>query len=212
MTIVNGVGVSDEIQTEREPTKPTFYFRWKGIFDRTFAALLLIPGLPLIAVLVVLVRLTSRGPGIFRQERVGKGGEVFTMFKLRSMWVDAEHCSGAIWAKDDDPRTTPIGNYLRKFHLDELPQLFNVLKGEMSLIGPRPVPIYEVEEYLDWHRERLAALPGVSGLWQVKGRSMVTFEEMIEMDIEYIHNQSLLLDLKIILLTIPAIVIGSGAE
>jgi lipopolysaccharide/colanic/teichoic acid biosynthesis glycosyltransferase len=112
-----------------------------------------------------------------------------------------------------DPRVTRVGRVLRKMSLDELPQVFNVLRGEMSLIGPRPVPEYEVAEYQEsWHYERLAALPGITGLWQVKGRCQVEFDVMIRMDLEYIRRQSLWLDIKILLLTVPAVLIGSGAE
>jgi lipopolysaccharide/colanic/teichoic acid biosynthesis glycosyltransferase len=112
----------------------------------------------------------------------------------------------------DDPRVTRVGRILRKTSLDELPQLINVLRGEMSLVGPRPVPIYEVAEYQPWHHERLAALPGITGLWQVQGRCQVSFEEMIAMDLEYVRHGSLWLDVKILLLTIPAILSGRGAE
>jgi lipopolysaccharide/colanic/teichoic acid biosynthesis glycosyltransferase len=111
----------------------------------------------------------------------------------------------------DDPRLTRVGKVLRRTSLDELPQFFNVLKGEMSLVGPRPVPLYEVAEYKEWQRERLAAMPGMTGLWQVKGRSRVSFDEMVRMDIEYTRNRSLCFDLKILLLTIPAVLSGEGA-
>jgi lipopolysaccharide/colanic/teichoic acid biosynthesis glycosyltransferase len=112
-----------------------------------------------------------------------------------------------------DPRVTRVGRILRKTSLDELPQCFNVLRGEMSLVGPRPVPVYEVAEYREaWHHERLATLPGITGLWQVKGRCQVAFEDMIRLDLEYVRNQSLWLDLKIMFLTIPAALSGQGAE
>jgi lipopolysaccharide/colanic/teichoic acid biosynthesis glycosyltransferase len=112
----------------------------------------------------------------------------------------------------DDPRVTRVGRILRRTSLDELPQLLNVLKGDMSLVGPRPVPIYEAAAYADWHRERLAALPGITGLWQVDGRGRVSFTEMVRMDIAYVRNQSLLLDIKLLLSTIPAVLSGRGAE
>src|SRR5262245_13155778 len=122
------------------------YFAWKGLLDRLMAVLLLIPGLPMIGILIALVRLTSRGPGVYCQVRVGLGGRIFTMYKLRSMRIDAEARSGPTWAAPGkDPRVTPLGYWLRKLHLDELPQLFNVLRGEMSLIGPRP----ERPEFVD---------------------------------------------------------------
>jgi lipopolysaccharide/colanic/teichoic acid biosynthesis glycosyltransferase len=112
----------------------------------------------------------------------------------------------------DDPRVTGIGRILRRISLDELPQLFNVLKGDMSLVGPRPVPIYEAAAYQEWHRERLAALPGITGLWQVEGRGRASFTEMVQMDIAYVRNQSLLLDVKLLLFTIPAALSRRGAE
>ena len=112
----------------------------------------------------------------------------------------------------DDPRVTRIGRILRRTSLDELPQLFNVLKGEMSLVGPRPVPLYEAAAYVDWHLERLAALPGITGLWQVRGRGRVSFAEMVRMDIAYVRNQSPLLDITLLLSTIPAVMSGRGAE
>ncbi|NJK78491.1 MAG: sugar transferase [Chloroflexaceae bacterium] len=157
----------------------------------------------------------------------------FPCFKFRTMYTNAdqklhqEHVKkfvrgeleageqGADTAKfklDRDPRITRIGHILRRTSLDELPQLLNVLRGEMSLIGPRPVPTYEVAEYDTWHFLRLAALPGISGLWQVKGRSQVSFEEMVELDVEYVRQQSLLFDIKIMLLTVLVMINGSGAR
>ncbi len=155
----------------------------------------------------------------------------FWFHKFRSMYTDAdqsihqEHikafvqgsldtseADAAKFKLKDDPRITRLGRILRKTSLDELPQLFNVLKGEMSLVGPRPVPTYEVAEYDEWHHERLAALPGITGLWQVKGRGEVTFEEMMDLDIEYVRHSSLLSDIKILFLTIPAVLAGSGAK
>jgi lipopolysaccharide/colanic/teichoic acid biosynthesis glycosyltransferase len=126
--------------------------------------------------------------------------------------VQASDEGGPKFKLSNDPRVTRVGHILRKTSLDELPQLVNVLKGEMSLVGPRPLPTYEVAEYQAWHRERLAALPGITGLWQVQGRCEVTFEEQVQMDIEYVRNQSLWQDIKILLSTIPAVVSGRGAE
>ena len=127
------------VQTCALPIWVAPYFAWKGILDRLVAAILLIPGLPMMAALVLLVRLTSRGPGVYSQKRVGKDGTVYTMYKLRSMRVDAESRTGPVWSPTgSDSRVTRVGYWLRKLHLDELPQLFNVLRGEMSLMGPRP--------------------------------------------------------------------------
>jgi lipopolysaccharide/colanic/teichoic acid biosynthesis glycosyltransferase len=163
--------------------------------------------------------------------RIVWGVQRFRVFKFRSMvhnadeslhiehikafvngTLDASNAGDANFKLQEDPRITWIGHIIRKTSLDELPQLINVLKGEMSLVGPRPVPTYEVDGYQDQHYERLAALPGITGLWQVMGRSAVSFEEMIRMDIDYVHRQSLLLDLKILLMTIPAVLSGRGAD
>lgn len=163
----------------------------------------------------------------------GKGWEIqrFPFYKFRSMKSDSDeslhkahieaYMNGELDTADvegakvkikNDPRITRVGNFLRRTSLDELPQLVNVLKGEMSLVGPRPVPVYEAEGYEEWHRARLAALPGITGYWQVKGRGNVSFEEMINLDLEYIRDASLWLDLKILFLTVPAILSGDGAE
>ena len=167
---------------------------------------------PVLAAAAVAIKLEDGGPVLYRQRRVGKDGEEFDLLKLRTMVVGAER-QGAGWAVNEgDPRITRVGRVLRKTSLDELPQLFNVLKGDMSLVGPRPVPTYEVAEYQAWHRERLAALPGITGLWQVKGRCQVSFDEMIRMDIDYVRSRSLWLDVKLLFLTIPAVLSGRGAE
>lgn len=222
MTIVNGVGLTDDTRNVRmrrktpprqlAPTEPTVYFRRKAWFDRSVAFLLLIPGLPIIAVLVALIRLTSRGPGIFRQQRVGEGGKVFTMLKLRSMRVDAEHRSGAIWATDDDPRTTWLGKYLRKFHLDELPQLFNVLAGQMSLIGPRPERpefVSVLSAALPHYTDRLLVPPGVTGLAQINlppDSDLNSVARKLALDLEYVEAGSLWLDVRLLFCTIARVV------
>jgi lipopolysaccharide/colanic/teichoic acid biosynthesis glycosyltransferase len=126
--------------------------------------------------------------------------------------VHEEEDGEAYFKLQDDPRITRIGKFIRRTSLDELPQLFNVIKGDMSLVGPRPVPVYEVEGYLDWHHGRLAALPGITGMWQVNGRSRVTFEEMVSMDVNYIEQATLWADIKILLMTLPAVLAGDGAE
>ncbi len=150
--------------------KPAWYFRWKDPLDRCAAVMLLVPGLPLIACLAVLVRLTSKGPGIYRQARVGKDGRRFMMYKIRTMRLDAETESGPVWTQPQDPRMTSLGRLLRKLHLDELPQLFNVLKGEMSLVGPRPERpefVCVLAEAVPGYRNRLAVRPGITGLAQI---------------------------------------------
>jgi lipopolysaccharide/colanic/teichoic acid biosynthesis glycosyltransferase len=205
--------------------------------DVLLALLLLVALLPLLVLIAVLIKLESRGPVIFVQERVGArrrshlGGTVwevvnFPFYKFRSMVRDASqslheaHIQAFVEERLDttrtvkltaDPRVTRVGRFLRRTSLDELPQLVNVIKGEMSMVGPRPVPVYEAAAYLDWHRERLAALPGITGWWQVKGRGLVSFTDMVRMDIEYVRNQSPWLDIKILLATIPAVLSGRGA-
>ncbi len=163
------------------------------------------------AVLVVIIRLTSRGPGIFRQQRVGKHGRVFTMLKLRSMRVDAECRCGAIWASLDDPRTTPIGKLLRRFHLDELPQLFNILRGEMSLVGPRPERpefVRVLSAALPHYQDRVLVTPGVTGLAQVNLLPDTDIDSVcrkLALDLEYIETASFWLDLRVIACTFTRI-------
>ncbi len=218
------------------------YFAAKRGVDVILAGLLLILLSPLILVIAILISLDSAGPIFFTQERVGARRQSmgrqaiwmirnFTMYKFRSMVQNADSSVHEAYIKDfvegraqatpenggkfkltNDPRVTPLGRLLRKFSLDELPQLINVLKGDMSLVGPRPVPPYEVACYGNGHHKRLAALPGITGFWQVKGRGRVTFEEMIRMDIQYVENASLWLDLKVLFLTIPAVLSRRGAE
>jgi exopolysaccharide biosynthesis polyprenyl glycosylphosphotransferase len=196
------------------------------------AALLLFS--PLFLVIALLIKLTSPGPVIFRQERIGRYGKTFTFLKFRSMHVnsnDALHreyvrrliankiddgsASGnnrKVFKIRDDPRIMPIGNFLRKSSLDELPQFLNVLKGEMSLVGPRPPIPYEVADYAPWHRYRIfARKPGITGLWQVKGRSMTTFDDMVRLDLQYSRTWSLWLDTKLLLATPMAVLRGKGA-
>ena len=183
---------------------------------------------PLFAIIAALIKLTSQGPVFFKQKRVGQFGEEFTCFKFRSMYLNndpaihQEYIRNLINKKVDDsdgmfkikndPRVTPIGRLIRKTSLDELPQFINVLKGDMSLVGPRPPIRYEVENYSLWHRRRImGARPGITGEWQVYGRSRTTFDEMVRMDLHYIRNQSLWLDLKILFKTPFAALSGDGA-
>ena len=186
------------------------YFRWKGILDRALAAVLLVPGIPIICLSIALVRRTSKGPGIYSQTRVGKGRRIFTMYKIRTMRHDAEDGTGPVWTKnnDEDDRITPVGRFLRKTHLDEFPQLFNVLKGEMSLIGPRPerpefvaVLAGAVPNYLD----RIAVKPGITGLAQVNLDPDVDVESVcrkLVLDTEYIKHATLLFDVRMLLATL----------
>jgi lipopolysaccharide/colanic/teichoic acid biosynthesis glycosyltransferase len=183
------------------------YLRWKGLADRMLAAVLIVPGLLVIGLLMALVRLTSRGPGLFRQTRVGRNGRIFTLYKIRTMVKNAEEASGAVWCKVNDMRITPLGKVLRKLHFDEFPQLFNVFKGDMSLVGPRP----ERPEFVDVlaeaipdYRKRLAVLPGITGLAQLNLPPDTDHESVrrkLSLDLEYIEHVSLPLDLRLLVAT-----------
>jgi len=195
--------------------------RSKRGLDVVLAAVCSVVASPLLLVIALAVKLTSDGPVLFRQQRVGRDGRVFTLFKFRSMHPGADdhrdglrHLSdttGPIFKIRRDPRRTPVGRILRRASLDELPQLWNVLRGDMSLVGPRPPMPTEVAEYKDWHRRRLEIAPGLTGLWQVSGRSDLTFDEMVMLDLFYAENWSLGLDLKILLRTVPTVLLGRGA-
>lgn len=187
------------------------------------AALLAVMGLPMLLVTLA-IKLTSPGPVLFRQQRSGLNGQPFTMLKFRSMISDAEQrkqelealneMTGPVFKVSNDPRITKVGRFLRKWSIDELPQLLNVLRGEMSLVGPRPLPTDEVARFDDLaHRRRLSVKPGLTCLWQISGRNNVCdFKEWVRLDLEYIDNWSLWLDLKILLRTIPAVLTGAGAR
>jgi exopolysaccharide biosynthesis polyprenyl glycosylphosphotransferase len=193
----------------------------KRALDIAGAALGLTLGAPFLGLIAAAIRLDSPGPIIFRQTRVGANGELFEMYKFRSMVEGAEEeldelrdlneVDGPIFKMRDDPRVTRVGRILRRTSLDELPQLWNVLRGDMSMVGPRPPLPSEVTEYIEWHKKRLEVRPGVTGLWQVSGRSLVSFDEQCLLDIYYIENWSLWLDFKILLRTIPQILFGNGA-
>ncbi len=193
----------------------------KRATDVALAAAGLVVLLPFMIAVALLVRLTSRGPAIFRQVRCGLNGRRFLFYKFRSMCADAEsmkadvaHLSTRKTALKipEDPRLTPVGRYLRKFSIDEWPQLWNVLKGDMSLVGPRPAVPDEVEQYQTWQRRRLRMRPGLTCLWAVSGRDDLDFESWMRMDMQYIDNWSLALDWKIILRTIPRVLTGQGAN
>jgi len=196
----------------------------KGLFDRVAAFLSLVVLSPLLLAVAIAIKITSPGPVIFRQKRAGRHGRPFMMYKFRSMNTNAEMqraelvafnvMSGPVFKLEDDPRVTPFGRWLRKTSVDELPQLWNVVCGDMSLVGPRPLPVYEVEKFESAsHRRRLSMRPGLTCLWQVRGRNSVTnFDDWVRMDLEYIDNWSLLLDLWILLRTIPVVLLGLGAK
>ncbi len=198
-----------------------FQMAFKRILDIALASvLLLIVAVPLVLVGIA-IRLDSPGPVFFPQDRIGHNGRRFRMYKFRSMFVDAEaakkglldqnQTDGPLFKIHDDPRRTRVGQFIRRLSIDEFPQLLNVLLGHMSLVGPRPALPEEAVQYNDHHAYRVVAVPGMTGLWQVGGRSLLTFEEMVEMDLQYAINWSIWLDLKILLRTIPVILTGRGA-
>ena len=179
--------------------------------------------IPLTAIVAPIIRIESPGPIFFKQKRVGKNGRIFTMYKFRSMYIDAEaqkqrlmtqnEMNGLMFKLKDDPRITKIGKFIRKTSIDELPQFFNILKGDMSLVGTRPPTIDEFEQYQSYHKKRLSTTPGLTGLWQVSGRNEITnFEDVVKLDIEYIDNWSLGLDIKILWKTISVVLQKKGAE
>jgi exopolysaccharide biosynthesis polyprenyl glycosylphosphotransferase len=196
----------------------------KDLIDRLGALAALIVGAPVFALIALAIRITSPGPIIFRQKRAGRHGQPFHMLKFRTMVTDAEmqqeelqkfnQMSGPVFKMEKDPRVTAVGKFLRKTSLDEIPQFWNVLRGEMSLVGPRPLPIYEVAKFeTPSQRRRLSMKPGLTCLWQVSGRNEVkSFEQWVKLDLEYIDNWSLWLDLRIMLLTVPAVIAGVGAK
>lgn len=206
------------------------YLRTKRIFDVIFTLLILLPLCIFITVIAFLIRLDSKGPVFYRQRRVGLNGVEFNMFKFRSMYVNcdqAAHRQAVVqymngqklndnergdkpYKQVDDPRITRIGRFIRKTSIDELPQFFNVLHGEMTLVGPRPPLPYEVELYSMHDRLRLSGKPGLTGTWQVYGRSRVTFKGMVEMDIDYLQHPSFWEDLKLIAQTIPVMILSRG--
>jgi exopolysaccharide biosynthesis polyprenyl glycosylphosphotransferase len=190
-------------------------------FDLLFGALFSLLSAPVLMIAAAAIKLESPGPAIFSQPRVGLNGRTFPIFKLRSMRQGAEEerthlealneADGPMFKIKDDPRVTRVGRVLRKLSIDELPQFWNVLRGEMSIVGPRPALLTEVGEYDEWHRERLRVKPGITGLWQISGRSELKFEEMVLLDVYYIENWSPLLDLKMILKTVPYLLTNRGA-
>lgn len=208
-------------------------YRCKRALDLMAASIGLVLVAPLAAVIALLIRLSGPGAVLFKQPRIGRDGEEFLFYKFRSMRVDCDDSSHREYIKlfiegneeaiqtyqrgrkvykmTCDNRVTAVGRFLRRTSLDELPQLINVLRGEMSVVGPRPHIRYEVELYKDWHRRRLKGIPGITGWWQIHGRSRVTFDDSVKMDIWYLEHQSLILDLRIMLRTITKAIVGRGA-
>ena len=205
-------------------TKPAVsnYVIAKRIMDITVSLTALIILLPLFAIVAAAIKLTSKGNAMYWQERVGLDGKIIMFPKFRSMVTDADKLKDKIIAGNDhknsvtfkmkkDPRVTAVGRIIRKLSIDELPQLWLVLKGDMSLVGPRPALPREVKEYTAAQRERLTVVPGLTCIWQVSGRGDIAFEQQVEMDKEYIEKRSILLDLKLLVLTVPAVLTGKGA-
>ncbi len=192
----------------------------KRLFDIVVSSSVLFFLFPLLAATALVVKLTSRGPVFFRQIRCGRNGRKFYLYKFRSMVINAEQklkelkarneMTGPVFKLTNDPRVTPVGRFLRKCSLDEFPQFWNVLKGEMSIVGPRPPLPNEVEEYEPWQRRRLSMPPGITCIWQVSGRNSIGFEEWMEMDLRYIDNWSLWLDFKLLFLTFRAVFARTG--
>lgn len=195
---------------------------WKRTIDIVGSATLLMLLSPMLFLAALAIRLSSPGPIIFRQRRAGLGGRPFTIFKFRTMVIDAEkrqqelrrlnEQDGPAFKLTRDPRVTRVGAFLRKTSIDELPQLLNVLKGEMSLVGPRPLPITEQDGCAQWQRHRLNVTPGLTCIWQVKGRSQVCFSDWVRMDVEYIRRRTALHDLKILAATVPSVLLRKGAR
>jgi lipopolysaccharide/colanic/teichoic acid biosynthesis glycosyltransferase len=221
------------IPSEAVVSQPAAY-HGKRVFDLVLGVIILIVFAPLMLIMALFIKLTSPGPVLYRQTRLGKDGCPFTFYKFRTMYEGVDHevhrqyaesfirnelpeqqshdeASPAIFKLTQDPRVTSAGYFLRRSSMDELAQIFNVLKGDMSLVGPRPALPYELPVYQEWHKARLQAIPGMTGMWQVRGRCRVPFDEMVRMDLEYIATQSLGLDLKILLWTIPAVISAEGA-
>jgi lipopolysaccharide/colanic/teichoic acid biosynthesis glycosyltransferase len=198
-----------------------YYDFSKRALDIVVAALALFALLPVLAVVALMIRLDSRGPVFFCQERLGKGTRRFTMIKFRSMRTDRSltpeelaarnEATGPLFKIKNDPRITTTGRFLRKTSIDELPQLINVLRGEMSIVGPRPPLPRELAGFENIQQQRLRVKPGLAGLWQVSGRSFLTFDEMVGLDLEYIEKRGFIYDITLILRTIPAVLLGRGA-
>jgi exopolysaccharide biosynthesis polyprenyl glycosylphosphotransferase len=193
----------------------------KRTFDLTVSAIVLVVGLPLWLLIAAGVTLTSPGPVLYRDRRIGLGEGEFDMLKFRTMYADAaahqpylereNEASGPLFKMRRDPRVTPLGQLLRRVSLDEVPQLLNVLRGQMSLVGPRPLPLRDYAQLEDWHRKRYNVLPGITGLWQISGRSNLSFDDLVRLDFYYLENWSLWMDIAILFKTIPAVLAGRGA-
>ena len=193
----------------------------KKAFDLIVSAVVVVVGLPVWLLIALAIRLDSRGPVLYRDRRIGVGEREFGMLKFRTMvqgaaelqdeLEDQNEAPGALFKIREDPRLTRVGRFLRRLSLDELPQVLNVLGGEMSLVGPRPLPVRDYQLLEAWHRKRYNVLPGITGLWQISGRSSLTFDDLVRLDFYYIENWSIWLDISILVKTLPAVIAGRGA-
>jgi exopolysaccharide biosynthesis polyprenyl glycosylphosphotransferase len=214
-------GASVPLFELRPPVFDGFDYAIKRSFDFVVSLLLILVLSPLLLLIAIAVAVSSRGPVIYRSMRPGIGGEPFACLKFRTMHSDAEQrqadlesineASGALFKIRHDPRLTPIGRFLRRYSLDELPQLFNVITGQMSLVGPRPLPQRDFDQLQEWHKKRYLVLPGITGLWQVSGRSELDFDDLVRLDFLYLERWSVALDLTILLKTVPAVITRRGA-
>jgi exopolysaccharide biosynthesis polyprenyl glycosylphosphotransferase len=214
-------GASVPLFELRPPVFDGFDYAIKRSFDFVVALLLILVLSPLLLLIAIAVAVSSRGPVIYRSMRPGIGGEAFACLKFRTMYSDADQrqadlesineASGALFKIRHDPRLTRIGRFLRRYSLDELPQLFNVITGQMSLVGPRPLPQRDFDQLQEWHKKRYLVLPGITGLWQVSGRSELDFDDLVRLDFLYLERWSVALDLTILLKTVPAVITRRGA-
>jgi exopolysaccharide biosynthesis polyprenyl glycosylphosphotransferase len=205
----------------RPPALAGWEWGVKRGFDIIVSSLVVVVGSPLWLTIAATIKATSRGPVFYRDSRIGLGEQPFGMMKFRTMYADAADRQGALEAENEasgplfkiknDPRVTPVGRFLRRFSLDEMPQVLNVLWGDMSLVGPRPLPIRDYEQLLPWHRKRYLVLPGMTGLWQVSGRIDLSFDDLVRLDFYYIENWSIWLDISILAKTLPAVLASRGA-
>jgi exopolysaccharide biosynthesis polyprenyl glycosylphosphotransferase len=205
----------------RPPVFEGIDFLLKRTFDVVGALLLLFFLSPFLLAIAIAIKISSRGPAFYASVRPGIGGTPFSCWKFRTMYRDADQrqadlesineASGALFKIRDDPRMTPVGRFLRGFSLDELPQLWNVVRGQMSLVGPRPLPLRDYERLEDWHKKRYLVLPGITGLWQISGRSELDFDDLVRLDFLYLERWSVFLDLSILVKTVPAVLGRRGA-
>jgi exopolysaccharide biosynthesis polyprenyl glycosylphosphotransferase len=205
----------------KPPVFEGFDYALKRSFDLAGAVVFVVLLSPFLLACALAIKLTSRGPVVYRSMRPGIGGAPFACFKFRTMYRDAHshqpaleelnEASGALFKIRDDPRVTPVGRLLRRFSIDELPQLLNVVRGDMSLVGPRPLPQRDYDRLEDWHKKRYLVMPGITGLWQVSGRSDLDFDDLVRLDFLYLERWSVFLDLSILVKTVPAVLSRRGA-